>query len=398
MKLPRIAAAAVLAAACGHGQSFTQRGSLDVTSFTYPESAPSDSGHIVAGALLRYEAFYKFSPKFRMTAGVDFRADTHRQVAREIDFSWADRQTQQAALAMRRLSVTYTDGPLTIEAGKQFIRWGRADVLSPTDRFAPQDFSNVVQTDYLSVTGVRATVGGKSDTLELVWVPLFTPSRTPLLNQRWVVLPQGIPFTDGGARYPGGLQFGARWNHTGAADYSLSYFDGFSHLPLYEPSLTLQRFYPQMRMYGGDFAIPLSRVTIKGEAGYFTSTTKQADEYLLYVIQLERQQGEWSFTGGYAGEVVTDHRNILNFAPDRGLSRSFLGRAAYTLDANRSFAIETAIRQNGKGVYGKFIYSQAFGQHVRATAGAALIGGDDSDFLGQYRRNWYLMFGLRYSF
>jgi hypothetical protein len=398
MKLPRIAVVAALAAASGHGQNFTQRGSLDVTSSTYPESAASDDGHIVAGALLRYEAFYKISPKFRLNGGFDFRTDTHRQVAREVDFSWADRQTQQAALAVRRLSLTYTGGPLTIEAGKQFIRWGKADILNPTDRFAPQDYSNVVQADFLGVTGVRVAVSRGGDSLELVGVPIFTPSRTPLLNQRWVVLPQGIPRIDGGARYPHGLQFGARWNHTGAADYSLSYYDGFSHLPLYEPSLPIQRYYPQMRMYGGDFAIPFSSVTIKGEAGYFTSTSKQADEYLLYVLQLERQQGEWSFTGGYAGEVVTERRNILNFAPDRGLARSFLGRAAYTLDANRSIAIETAIRQNGKGVYGKFIYSHAFGQHVRATAGMVLIGGEDSDFLGQYHRNSYFLFGLRYSF
>ena len=398
MNQPRLAAAMLVAAACVRGQTFTQRGFLDVTTLTYPQSAPSDSGHFVSEALLRYEAFYKLTPKFQFNGGVDFRTDTHREVARDLDFSWADRQTPRPAVAVRRFSATYSSGPLTIEAGKQFIRWGKADILNPTDRFAPQDFLNVVQTDFLGVTGARVTVGGQSNTLELVWVPLFTPSRTPLITQRWVVLPQGIPFTDGGARYPGGSQFGARWNHTGAAEYSLSFYDGRNHLPLYEPSLQLRRFHPQMRMYGGDLAVPLSKLTIKGEAGYFTSTTRQADEYLLYVIQLERQQGEWSFTGGYAGEVVTERRNILNFAPDRGLSRAFLGRAGYTLDANRSLAIQTAIRQNGHGVWGKFEYSQAFGQHWRATAGVALIAGKDTDFLGQYHRNSHFLFSMRYSF
>ncbi len=388
----------ILLTSCAFGQSFNQRGYLDISTFSYPQAAPSDSGPVVSEAQLRYEAFYRFSPHLQLTSGFDFRADTHRQVERELDFSWADRQTKRAAAAVRRLSLTYSNGPVSIEAGKQYIRWGKADILNPTDRFAPQDFLNVVQTDFLAVTGVRMVIGNQGDTLELVWVPVFTPSRTPLLQQRWVVLPAGLPISDGGARYPGGSQFGVRWNHTGAAEYSLSFYDGRSHLPLYEPTLNPVRYYPQMRMYGGDFAVPLSNVTIKGEAGYFTSTTRQSDEYLLYVLQLERQQGEWSFTGGYAGEVVTNHRNILNFAPDRGLSRAFLGRAGYTIDANRSLAFETAIRQNGAGVYAKFIYSQAFGQHWRATAGVAVIDGEESDFLGQYFRNSYLLFGLRYSF
>ena len=405
MNLRFFAAVSTLAGSCVFGQNFTQRGFLDITSFIYPQSAPSDSGHFVSEALLRYEAFYKFSPKLQFNGGVDFRTDTHREVGREFEFSWADRHTQRPAVAVRRLSATYSDGPLTIEAGKQFIRWGKADILNPTDRFAPQDFLNVVQTDFLAVTGARVTIGKQSDTLELVWIPLFTPSRPPLLKQRWVVLPPGISFFDGGARYPGGSQFGVRWNHTGAAaEYSLSFYDGHNHLPLYETLPNqwfyppVQRFYPQMRMYGGDIAVPLPKVTIKGEAGYFTSTTKKADEYLLYVIQLERQQGEWTFTGGYAGEAVTERRGFLNFAPDRGLSRSFLGRAGYTIDTNRSLALETAIRQNGKGVYGKFSYTQALGPHWRATAGLALIGGKDSDFLGQYHRNSHILFGLRYSF
>lgn len=397
MSMIRVAAMAAFTIGA-YGQNFTQRGFLDLTTFAYPQAAPSDSGNFVSEALFRYEAFYKLSPKFQLNSGVDFRTDTHRQVGRDLDFSWSDRQTQRPAFAVRRLSASYTDGPLTIEVGKQFIRWGKADILNPTDRFAPQDFLNVIQPDFLGVTGARVTVGKQANTLELVWVPLFTPSRTPLLLQRWVVLPTGLPITDGGARYPGGSQFGMRYNHVGAAEYSLSFYDGRNHLPLYEPSLKLTRIYPQMRMYGGDLAVPFSKVTIKGEAGYFTSSTKQADEYLLYVIQLERQQGEWSFTGGYAGEVVTERRNILNFAPDRGLSRSFLGRAGYTFDTNRSLSFEMALRQNGEGVYGKFTYSQAFGQHWRATVGAAAIGGHDSDFLGQYHRNSHVLLGLRYSF
>ncbi len=164
------------------------------------------------------------------------------------------------------------------------------------------------------------------------------------------------------------------------------------------PTAFVQRFYPQMRMYGGDAAVPLKPFTVKAEAAYFTSSTPQAGDYALYVLQLERMYGEWTFVGGYAGEVTTTARTAADFAPDRGLARAFLGRASYTIDTNRSLGFEAAVRQNGKGVWLKSEYSQAIGQHWRATAAFTLIRGDPTDFLGQYRLNSHALLAIRYSF
>ena len=145
-------------------------------------------------------------------------------------------------------------------------------------------------------------------------------------------------------------------------------------------------------------AVPLRWFTAKGEVAYFTSTSPAADEYALYVIQLERQAGEWVLVGGYAGEAVTDRRAPVTFAPDRGMTKSALGRASYTIDPNRSVAVEMAIRQNLRGSYGRAEYSQAHGQHWRVTIAGALIRGEADDFLGQYRRNSHVSLVLRYSF
>ncbi len=397
----------LLGAAICCAQDFTQRGFFDVNLAAYPQTAPGDSGQAVAEALFRYEAFYKASPSLRFSAGIDARSDTHRQVGREFSLSWQDRERRRPAFEVRRLSVTYTKGRATIEVGKQFIRWGKADILNPTDRFAPRDYLNVVDNDFLAVTAARLTYGTASDSVDLVFSPRFTPSRVPLLNERWVVLPEGIAIGETAPRFPGGPQFGARWNHIGRiAEYSLSFYNGYNNLPLIDaaivrfspPEATLARFYPQMRMYGADAAIPLRFVTLKAEAAYFTSATPQADEYVLYVIQLERQAGEWFFVGGYAGQAVTESRSTIEFAPDRGLTRAFLAHAGYTIDANRNVALEAAIRQNGRGSWTKLEYSQAFGQHWRATAALGWLRGEDGDFLGQYHRNSNVLLALRYSF
>ena len=116
-----------------------------------------------------------------------------------------------------------------------------------------------------------------------------------------------------------------------------------------------------------------------------TTTSDQADDIVLYVVQVERQSGELSLVGGYAGEVVTERRSAFDFAPDRGLTRAFLGRAGYTISANRDVEIEAAVRQNLAGVLVKGQYSQARGGHWRATLAATVIAGDPQDFIGQYR-------------
>jgi hypothetical protein len=60
--------------------------------------------------------------------------------------------------------------------------------------------------------------------------------------------------------------------------------------------------------------------------------------------------------------------------------------------------LESAARENGDGLWIKGEYSQALGQHWRATLNLTLIRGDITDFLGQYRRNSYALLVLRYSF
>ncbi len=390
-------------------QNFEQRGFIENRALFYPQAAPNDSARAVDQTLFRWEASYKVAPWLKFNGSFDARADTHRQVDRELRVDLDDRAMQRPALSLRELNATIHKGKVTAELGRQIIRWGKTDILTPTDRFAPRDYlSSVVDSDFLGVTAARVTVAGASDSLDIVWQPWFTPSRTPLLNQRWTALPpelNGVAIIDAGARYPGRGQYGARWNHIASGyEYSLSYFDGFNSLPLFDAqfdprtaAVRAQRFYPSMRMYGGDTAIQLPWVTVKGEAGYFTTTTSGAQDYILYVIQLERQVKEWSFVGGYAGEAVTRGAdNPLSFTPDRGFAKSFVGRAALTIDVNRSLAVETAVRPAGSFV--RFEYSQMFGQHWRATPGIAWIRGGAADFLGQYRRNSYLSLAVRYSF
>jgi hypothetical protein len=420
--------AALLAAvpAAAHAQVFTQKGFVEAKGTAYPQTTAIDDTQVVGEALLRYEAAARPASWLRLNGSLDARADTHEQTQWD-GIDWTDRSLTRPGLSVRRLDATFTRGPLNLQVGKQFVRWGKTDILNPTDRFAPRDYLTVVDSEFLGVTAARLTAGLQSDTLDLV-AARFTPSRTPLVDQRWAGLAaelENVALVDGGSDYPGRTQLGARWNHVGPGyEFSISGFTGNNTLPLIEsgaPQLPggvpfppaasptgnavpaglqvpITRAYPAMWMVGGDAAVPLPVLTIKGEAAYFGTDDSRADQYWLYVIQVERQSGEWVFIGGYSGEVVTTARAQVAFAPDRGLTRAFLGRASYTIDTNRGVAFEGAVRQNGDGTWLRFEYSQASGQHLRFTARATLIAGEPSDFFGRYDRNSHITVGLRYSF
>ena len=402
----------LLGGAAAGAQSFSQRGFLETRGFFFPRTVPGDSSHAIGEALLRYEAAYQARPWMRLSGAFDARTDTHRQTEREWSASWQDRNIQRPAFAVRRLEIILNRNGWNADLGKQLIRWGKTDILNPTDRFAPRDYLSVVDNDFLPVTAARVTYERSNQTFDAVYVPRFTPSRTPLFNQRWAGLPEDLPpgleINDAGARYPGGGQAGIRWSRSGSRiETSLCFYEGFNHLPLLDaqirsiapPRIDALRYYPKLRLYGGDLVVPTPWFLVKSEAAYFSSPQNGlADEYVLYVVQLERLAGEWVFVGGYAGEAVTTRVSPADFAPDRGLTRAFLMRAGYTFDARRSVSVDAAIRQNGDGVWVRTEYSHLLDSHWRVTGGLTWIHGSPSDFLGRYRRNSHASLTLRYSF
>jgi hypothetical protein len=390
-------------------QDFTFRGFVEGRATVYPQITERDDDRVAIEGHVRFEPAYRPAPWLTLTSSFDGQLDNLEQVDRSWNIDIRDRTVQRPALSIRQAAAAIRAHGLTADIGKQFIRWGKADVLVPTDRFAPRDFLEVTDGDFLAVTGVRLQYARGAHSVDAVAVPVFTPSRIPLLNRRWAPVPaeaSGFNFVDAGATFPGRTQFGARWNvNAPGYEFSVSYFDGFNHLPELaavplssSPAIGVVRSYAPLKMVGSDAAVPLPWFTLKGEAAWLTTSSATADDLVQYVIQLERQSGELSLVGGYAGEVVTSRRSTFTFAPDRGLARAFLVRASYTIDANRSIAIEAAVRQTGKGVWLKMEYSRARGAHWRTTLTGTVIGGSPEDFFGQYRRNSHVIATLRYSF
>jgi hypothetical protein len=400
---------AVAAASSAWAQNFTYRGFAEERTTAYPQEADRDPAHLGVEGHARVEPAYRPFGWLTFASSFDARIDNLGQVERSWRIDFRDRGLQRPALSIRQAEALLRSRRFTVDLGKQFIRWGKTDILTPTDRFAPRDFLEVTDADWIAVTGARVQYTRGMHSVDIAAVPTFTPSRIPLLDRRWAALPPdagSVTLVDLGSTFPERGQFGARWSITApGCDFSLSYFDGFNHLPQTvavplsgRQVIGVSRSYVPLRMAGGDAAVPLPWFTVKGEAALMTTTSRLADDVVLYVIQLERQAGELSVVAGYAGEIVTTRRSDFAFAPDRGLTRAFLVRTSYTLDPNRSVSVEGALRQSLDGVWVKAEYSQARGAHWRATVSATVIGGTTTDFFGQYGRNSHLLATLRYSF
>lgn len=398
---------------CGtlFGQTFEQRGFVEFDLFGFPLTAPNDSSNAVGIGLVRWDASYKPAPWITFSGGLQAETDTHNDSDRSFRIDWSDRGLLRPAFSIRNAQISLHKDHVTLDLGKQFIHWGQTDILNPTDRFAPRDYMYVVDSEPIGVWGARLNAEYKGTSADLIWTPRFTPSRIPLLDQRWALLPAGAPPTAQNAAtiFPGGGQYGARINHIGNGyEVSGSFFEGYNHLPLLVPllnseTLYVQRFYPKIRTIGTDAAIPLSWFTIKTEAAFFDSretsvNAPRSDTYLLWVAQLERQVKEWVIAGGYAGQTVFDYRYPFYFDPERGLTKTVLAKAVWNASAPTNLTIETAIRQNGAGTWSTVEYSRQVATHWRVIGGITVITGNRNDFLGEYRRNSFGVLKVRYSF
>ena len=224
----------------------------------------------------------------------------------------------------------------------------KTDIVTPTDRFAPRDFLNVIDTEFLARARRAARVSARARTSSRPsWVPYFTPSRVPLLDQRWTrAAARCSRSIDAGASIPERLAGGRALGRTGA---------GYEHVavvlrrlqppaerrqPTAPPSRHRSRAQPEP-LPDGRLDIPVltpvsadpivRRSTLAVPTRWFTrqgrsrptsrSPTPATDEYVLYVVQVERQIGRVAARRRLrrrGGDRASGR--VSAFAPDRGLS------------------------------------------------------------------------------
>jgi Protein of unknown function (DUF1302) len=88
---------------------------------------------------------------------------------------------------------------MDLRVGKQQVVWGKADGVFITDVVSPKDLQEFLLPDFeeirLGVTAVRANFYVDEHTVELIWVPMFTPTGMPGQGSIWLpsaAMPAGV--------------------------------------------------------------------------------------------------------------------------------------------------------------------------------------------------------------
>jgi len=154
-----------------------------------------------------------------------------------------------------------------VRVGKQYMTWGRADGINPTDLINGSDLTALVVDDSDRKLGswvLKATKELGRSSVSALWLLNFVPSVLPLPPiGGGISISQQLPSE--------GFRQGAiKVERTGGyVDASLCYFEGFDHTPdmtLAGTAITL--FYPRLKVVGGDVAKNWGRFGLRAEGSY----------------------------------------------------------------------------------------------------------------------------------
>lgn len=128
--------------------------------------------------------------------------DLSREYKYSSDFSFKRNGTvtsEYAEIDFREFYVNYEKDIWRFRAGNQVHHWGTADAIKPTSYFNPFDlrellFKNEDTELTMGVPSISVLAFIGSDSLELVIVPLHTPSRVPLTETFWGLNHREGPF------------------------------------------------------------------------------------------------------------------------------------------------------------------------------------------------------------
>ena len=365
---------------------------------------------------------------------LDFRIDTHRNVERGRWLDLEQRGLRQPANAISELYLDARLGRVDLRLGRQRIRWGRADGFNPTDNIVPYDYLATFDDERLPVNALKADTWFARTNVEVVWLPFYSPTRLPLLGQRWfprlpssaVIEPApgsgpvmvDLVYRDLAGPLPARTfrngQWGIRLNQIlPRGEFSLSYYDGFDDLPYFRPEIepvfdpaslrpkamvSLRREYYRVHAAGVDFASEIGPIGIRGEAAYFDQTDPLNLDHLLFIAGIDKRWGEWFAIIQYTGQKLNGRAPGALVFPDLGLRSTLICRLERTIGPAQSFEIKGALRLLDGDLVLQPVYSIALSNGWRLKLGATVFAGSESDYLGQYRDSSHINLQLLYSF
>jgi hypothetical protein len=397
------------------------KGFLLYKNFTSLYETSSDDERVRNEGLLELEWARRLAPWADTRVVVDVRGDDG-DLTDGVSFQIPETTRRRSIVNVKEATLSLRHGPVEVIGGKQIFAWGTADGFNPTDNLNPYDYLDPIDAEKLAVwsAAARATMGPAG--LTFVIVPFFTPSRTPLIGGRWAPPPPPGVIADD-REVPGreldNIQYAARLRGTThGVDLSLSYFDGFEHLPSIRQSevtlggVAIPRFTPvftRIKAVGGDVSTTFGKLEVHGEvAAKFVEENGRHDRFQAIVgvnYAWDELPVRWleqvALIAEYAREtpISSARPDLLDPVALRAFRDTALARLAFKFSEDTSLKLTAVLDFTGSPNH----YLQAKVSHKltdtwHVEAGFDVFGGDRDTTYGRWTDNDRFFLSVKYYF
>jgi hypothetical protein len=344
---------------------------------------------------------------------------------------------QDVQLGLREVYMDVYFNNMDLRIGKQQIIWGKADGMFITDIVSPKDLGEFLLRDFdeirTGITSLKANYYLGDNTVEMVWIPTFTPTIMPDETSIWSRIPEfPLPITidESQKEIPSRLENSEGFIKFSGMSSLLDYEfmagsmwddDPTLHIsPIFEQGnpqplgLTLTPTHHQLTLVGGSFSSELGGFILRGEGAYYMGkqfsalnpdqlnlpTSLLEKDYAHYLIGTDFSIGTTRFSTQFIQRAILDY--------DESIVQEELDNTM-TILANRTFLQETLTLQ----LFGYFglnnedalirpslTYDLADGFEILAGANI-FIQNEDSENVGQfgyYDNNDMVYVKVKYSF
>ena len=311
-------------------------------------------------------------------------------------------------------------GPIDVTIGKQLVSWRTADGINPINNINPTDYTDLLDTEEerIGVYAIRIQWFLNMADIDLLYVPAASFGVLPATNSRWfpstemmglpAALGSGIPISLRRNALESTLktgEFGVRYRKRfSGADFGLSYYNGYDHLPeltpdmsRFDPSapqLVLLENYRRQQVVGAEWVVLLPwGLAFRGESALFIpeENNSTSNRYVQTVAGIDKNSALNNSSLTIIAQYIYDHnlqgvayekfdlRHLFTNSPmanidwslNNGMSISVLG--IYNLDSNDYY------------ISPKVSYTASSGLCLELQAD--MMGGETGSFFGNYSFN-----------
>jgi hypothetical protein len=410
------------------------KGSFRYKNFAHFKDTEPEQRTVRQEGILRLEVEQAFEERWRLFLMPQWKADTANYTAGGFH-DFRDTYLRDSYFSIREGHLKYRGEDFDVTVGKQIYTWGTADGYNPTDNLNPRNYLDVPQREKLGTFSLSASYYPPDSSLTLVVIPLFTPSRLPVIHSRWIGNPNKRPTSANdpdalNADLPPGtslkrrempgkrldkIQMGLRAKTTLSGwDLSLSYFDGYDTLPVVRlVDTTARPRFNRMHVIGSDFSTTTGKLEYHGEFAWKTYDGGRATDILPFVIGgMYIWDEDWVKNLGldqiqlnleYAGEFTLHQRDNRQYRETgiftRPFQNSILSRVAFKFDENNELHVSASgnfHHHNNSYLQPKFVHK--YSDSVKIEGGWEVFWGPQNSFWGKWRRNDRTFLFMTYLF